>query len=521
MARVLRILVALGALSVLVVGFQWLATPPNADSGARVAPEPPPTDRAPRVEAPDPEPAIEEPVAWPADAPRQLHGVVTNELGDPVARATVRVVPRGRNREILVTKTGADGQYVLDRVPGKPDRLEVTARGYEPRTFRSPSFPAAPRVSWDVELQQADGVFGVVLVDGRPASGALVRIWKPEDLPKRNRRPIARAFADGDGRFAADPDYDGAMVVDATHGSHGRKSVEVDGPGEVTVELPGGGFVEGRVVDTHGNPVGSFTLTATPMLFGTGAPAAQSFDDGNGGFRLGPLAQGNHTLWAASEGYQPSRVRKIPIRPGQTHTGVVLKLVPSGFVVGRVTDERTGRPIAGATVTPAEWSSSALAESVGAWTDDDGNYKLTAVPGRRSSVRVSAPGYNSILAGGVDAPPGKQVRRDYSLTRAADPDRPRGELTGIGAMLSRTRDGVRVARIFEGGPAAEVLDTGDVIVMVGDLDARKGVAPVAQAIRGEIGTDVALWVKRGGKGEPERVVLTRDRVSVPQRHHRN
>jgi C-terminal processing protease CtpA/Prc len=38
-----------------------------------------------------------------------------------------------------------------------------------------------------------------------------------------------------------------------------------------------------------------------------------------------------------------------------------------------------------------------------------------------------------------------------------------------------------------------------------------------QAIRGEEGTDVVLWVKRGGRGEPERVVLTRQRVAFERR----
>jgi C-terminal processing protease CtpA/Prc len=43
---------------------------------------------------------------------------------------------------------------------------------------------------------------------------------------------------------------------------------------------------------------------------------------------------------------------------------------------------------------------------------------------------------------------------------------------------------------------------------------------VANAIRGELGSSVTLLVRRAGGTEPEKVVLERARVNMPDRNHR-
>ena len=67
--------------------------------------------------------------------------------------------------------------------------------------------------------------------------------------------------------------------------------------------------------------------------------------------------------------------------------------------------------------------------------------------------------------------------------------------------------------VVEGGPAASKLRPGDVIVKVGDMAVQNlELGDVVQAIRGELGTEVELWVRRGN-GEPQRIVFERKRVS--------
>ncbi|MCB9542232.1 MAG: carboxypeptidase regulatory-like domain-containing protein [Myxococcales bacterium] len=501
---------------VAVLGYALFADPaPKAPPSVQLVRPAPPEPEPPPGAAAEPDPAADDDVEWPADAPRTVYGAVTDPAGQPIIGATVRVRFHAR-RPDRTGDTDASGAFRLERVEPDIARFEVGARGYEPQVFEDPALPAAPRVRWDVVLEPAHGIFGVVLAERRPAPGAWVAL-----RPSGERRWLGSTHADGSGRFALDwPEGDGPFTLWVFHGQHGQAEVEVTEPGELTVELPGGGYIEGNVVDRDGRPVPRFSVTATPLVRPAGGPPAQSFESGTGAFSLGPLAPGNTRVWAAAEGYQPGEITGVEVKTGEVVRGLRIVLDRSATLSGRVTDAGTGQPVEGAQIIPAEWRSGALAETVGAFTDEDGRYTLRALPGVRTSIQVSAPGYRPVLIGGVEGGPGEQIVRDFALTSQQRDTIPTTELTGIGAVLGPARGGIMIRQIVEGGPAADGLREGDVVVMVDGKDARKlGLSNVAQAIRGEVGTEVELWVRRAGRSEPERVVLTRRRVAMPDRNH--
>lgn len=481
-------------------------------------PAPTPSQANAPVETQAPVPKAKKARLASAPAPiihHTLVGTVRSPNGTPIRNATVRVV-YDRDQTKLA-QTDQNGGFVLLRLPRQLDRLEFSARGYAPEVHTTPQLPPQRRVRWDAELAPADGIYGVVVSGRFPAVDALVTIRRPGE-----RRHLAKTQADLSGRFALDwPDEDGPFELRAFHGEHGRTKLTVDNPGEVTLELPGGGFIMGRVMQVGGDPIESFAVTASPLMAELGGPPAQSFDEPNGRFSLGPLAPGRIRLWAAAPGFRPRHSKVVTLKPGETLEGIILEMEPSASLTGTVTDASTGRPIEGAFVKPAEWRSRALAEGVAAYTDAEGKYRLTALPGRRTSFTVEADGYRKALVGGVDAKSDGELVRDFALTSEYSDDRPVSELTGIGAVLGRSRQGVRVARIIEDGPAADALNAGDVIVMVNGMSARGRLRQTVQAIRGEEGSDVVLWVKREGRGEPERVVLTRRRVAFERQRPRN
>ncbi|MCA9525010.1 MAG: carboxypeptidase regulatory-like domain-containing protein, partial [Myxococcales bacterium] len=401
----------------------------------------------------------------------------------------------------------------LRDVPARPDRIRVQAAGFEPHADERPRFPAGRDVPYDVTLRAVPGLRGLVLAEDQPVVGAQVT------LHGLVRRPLAFARTDDDGRFFL-PWVDGATTVSAQQGQYGTAREPVSGPGEIVLRLPLGGFIAGRVVDQAGRPVEDFSVSASPLTWGRGGPPAQSFSSEDGHFLLGPLAAGRMEIWAAAEGYQPAERRGVEVRAGETVEGITLTLRTSVVLEGQVTDARTGRPVEGAQVVPAEWRSGALAEAVGTYTDADGRYRLDALPGVRTSIRVKAEGYRSVLIGGVEGAPGSRVVRDFALNPQASDALPGSELTGVGAVLASHPDGVRIGQILPGGPAEGVLAAGDVVVSVdGDPIQGADMGKVAQAIRGEEGSEVELMVRRGGDGPPERVVLVRGRVTVPDRHH--
>jgi hypothetical protein len=410
------------------------------------------------------------------------------------------------------------GAYRLDDARGEALRVVFSAEGFSPRTIEHPTLTGAPVARLDATLESEAGIHGLVRGPEGPVAGAVLGLWLPG-----GRTVTTVAQSDEGGRFALGlPEGDGPYTLKTRHPAEGEATMTIDGPGEYLVELPGGGYIEGHVVDAGRDPVQLFAVSAEPRARRMMArPVAQSFDAGDGAFRLGPITAGTYALRAAAEGFQPGEPVEVEVEAGQVRSGVVLVMKASGTLVGRVTDAATRRPIEGALIVPAEWNNGDLAESVGALTDADGRYRLRALPGKRSSLTVSADGYRALLGGGVLVPPGKSVTRDFALTPQTAGQAPTTELTGIGAVLAPQADGVAISQLVENGPAARVLSAGDVIVSVdGRATAGLPLGDVANAIRGELGTDVTLVVRRGGAGEPERVVVRRDRVSMPERRPR-
>ncbi len=512
-----------------MLAFLWLAfTPvevpspaaaPRLASGASGAPTPAAADpnAAPR-------PAGNARTATPPSrtavlAARALEGTVTSTDDQPLGGVAVRLVlaaGNGRERaQERLSRTDAQGHYRIDDALGRAERLVFSAPGYEPRLFQHPDLPAVPVARWDATLDSQGGVHGLVVSPEGPVSNAVLGLWVGES---RTVSTVARS--DTNGRFAlALPEAAGPYTLKARHPAHGEVDLPVSGPAELVVHLPGGGYLTGHVVDSAQDPIQAFAVSAEPQMRRMMAmPVAQSFDTSDGAFRLGPLAAGTYAVRAAAEGFQPGEPVEVEVQGGTETRDIVLVMKASGTLEGRVTDARTRGPIEGALVVPAEWSNGDLAESVGALTDAQGRYRLEALPGKRSSLNVSAEGYRTLLGGGVVVAPGKSARRDFALTPQVQGQRPTSELTGIGAVLAPRPDGVAISSIVEGGPAARVLNEGDVVVSVdGRAVAGLPLGDVANAIRGELGTEVTLVVRRGGEGEPERVVLRRDRVSMPER----
>ncbi|MDY0001598.1 MAG: carboxypeptidase regulatory-like domain-containing protein [Polyangia bacterium] len=507
----LLLLAVLGVGSLLVLVVTRRGPRGASDEGALEEPEVSsrPASREARAQAREVRERIKE-LKWAVEAPRFLTGTVRSAKGPAVAGAQVRVVLEdGKHRTV---RTGSEGDYTLANVPGRAALMEVSAPGYSTRIFEPLVLPASERVRWDVTLDPVEGVHGLVLVGEEPVPGAMVFLTGPG-----TRSPPART--DSGGRFAiAWPSGARSLQVEAEHGAHGKAQQTVFGPAEVRLVLPGGGYVTGRVEDDRGSPVTSFRLSSTSLAAQRGRPGgapARSFEHPRGEFRLGPLAPGRQELFAFAEGFQPATGKPVVVEAGRDSSGIVLVLKASGEIYGRITDAHSGAPIPGAKIAPQDWGGPRLAGGALAVADARGDYVLRSLPGSRTSLNVSAAGYHPLLAGGAEAAAGMRIRRDFTLTALAEGERPRGQLTGIGAVMQTTPRGVEIRSLVSGGPAQTALRVGDVVVMVGDEDVRSaGLARVAQAIRGEEGTEVVLWVERG-QGPPQRVVLRRALVSFP------
>jgi carboxyl-terminal processing protease len=93
-----------------------------------------------------------------------------------------------------------------------------------------------------------------------------------------------------------------------------------------------------------------------------------------------------------------------------------------------------------------------------------------------------------------------------------------GTFSGVGMTVGEVgKRGLRIGSVFKGSPADRAgFVAGDVIVSVdGESILGEGSELVVAKIKGPEGTEVTLGVRKGGKGEPREVTLTREEITVP------
>ncbi|HCK61261.1 MAG TPA: hypothetical protein DHW11_08555 [Gemmatimonadetes bacterium] len=92
-----------------------------------------------------------------------------------------------------------------------------------------------------------------------------------------------------------------------------------------------------------------------------------------------------------------------------------------------------------------------------------------------------------------------------------------GNYSGIGLQITLLNNEVTVTAVFRGFPANEHgLAVGDVIVGVNQHDASEwSTGMAADSIRGPVGTDVRVRIKRVGYDDPISYTITREEVHVP------
>jgi carboxyl-terminal processing protease len=92
-----------------------------------------------------------------------------------------------------------------------------------------------------------------------------------------------------------------------------------------------------------------------------------------------------------------------------------------------------------------------------------------------------------------------------------------GNYSGIGLQITLLNDEISVTAVFRGFPASEHgISVGDVIVGVEEYDATEWTtAMAADSIRGPVGTEVSVRIKRPGYDQPIGYEITRAEVHVP------
>lgn len=179
-------------------------------------------------------------------------------------------------------------------------------------------------------------------------------------------------------------------------------------PRAAGAEKPGG--AEGRVVDAgSGEPV----RKAMVILRRNQESGAAAYTDAKGEFHFAELEPGAYALSVLRDGYVARRKDPpivVTIVPEKTQSNLVVKLVRTGAVSGRVVDA-DGDPVAGASVDLLSTKGKSTAAS--ASTNDRGEYRAYGIPPGKYRLVAAA---NSRLAGELSLKLTGAEERSYSWT---------------------------------------------------------------------------------------------------------
>jgi hypothetical protein len=389
--------------------------------------------------------------------------------------------------------------------PFAPPRREAAAMMVPLQAPKPPEPPEAPApvsppppIAPDLPATSVTPVRGVVLdPDGRPSAEAHVTC---------DNDPQLTASADVDGRFELPPEADGCIAI-ATQPPQKSSGTRVSAGRENVLRLIGGGAIAGHVVDEGGNPVEAYLLAIESHVPGASDVLAslnhraQKIYDPAGAFLLKDLAPGRYVLTVSAAGRPPARSSGVDVEPGHTTRHVRIVLRRGATLTGKVTDADSHEPIANAQVDLDSVTLSGANAISLVLTDTAGRYELEGVPASGPfSVRVSHERYVTKIVPGLDVRGAGSLPADVEL-RTRDDGGSREELSGIGATLVASAQGVVVAGIFADGPAARAgLERGDRLVRIDGAEAAElPVSDCIQRLRGSVGTRVSVGVERGGQ----------------------
>jgi hypothetical protein len=451
-------------------------------------------------------------------------GRVADPKGRPVPGAEVRLLgaATGENALLpLADRFTADARGAFSFAAPEGAVLEARHPGFAPGRAR---VDFAARVSRRVTVTLGErraeepprgAIAGRVASGGTPQEGALVTARRQHGRGpgSAEEEVLAQSLSGADGRFTLRDLDAGTWLLGATHpGFAPSLAIGVKtGADDVLLELAPGGAVAGTVRERGtGRPVAPFSVTVR-RASGPGRrlpPREATVVDPSGRFEVDGLPPGPAILQASAPGRAPSAEIEVQVPEPPGVARVDVELPAGGRLTGRVVERGTGRALPGARVSVE--GEDAPAPLLGAWSvslaGPDGRFELAGLPARALSLFVAAEGHHGRILSGIQVPDGGAAGPlTVELGAVAEGEDPRVELAGIGAVLERTRSGLRISRLVPGGGAAEAgLAPGDEILAVeGRPVAEIGFAGAVQAIRGPEDSMVVLTVRRGDSAPAE------------------
>ncbi|MEM6993766.1 MAG: carboxypeptidase regulatory-like domain-containing protein [Myxococcota bacterium] len=345
-----------------------------------------------------------------------VRGRVTNDAGEPVARASIQARGAGWNS----TQVRDDGTYELEGVA--PGEYRVIARGARwSDTLRSPgttdddiqgekvTVVAGEVAEVDLVVESRDGTIEGIVVDeaGGPLADAYISVSRQSDSVTAgagNARRQTRwswgtdpVITDVDGQFTVKRLADGKYTIRAHRKGGGEGFVEDVAVGETNVQVQM--QVEGSMagtVDSGGAPLDHMTVTVVDES--ASFRRSETFQRTEGAWIMRDLPAGTFTVNVDADSGTAER-KNVVLKAGEELEGVDLVLEGRTTVTGRVVMLGTGDPVPGMTVKASTGSSRGFmmfGDKPGKeTTGEDGRYTVENAPAGKLTLNAHPSDMNS------------------------------------------------------------------------------------------------------------------------------
>ena len=335
------------------------------------------------------------------------------------------------------TKTGADGAFAIKGIsvgeyalvlkrPGfateRVDPVKVAEQGVEPVLV---TMGPGASISGAVRRKNGEGVEGFLVRAGEAAGGGRGGRGGGGGPGAGLLNAIAADGATGaDGAFFVDGLKAGQAYDLSAFGGGGmgpqKRGVVAPATG-ADIVVSGTGRIAGVARDAKtGQPLRNFSVSYEPDRGGgmvirmvargagaqTGIGQKRDFQTEDGAFTLEDVPAGTWTVVLDAKGYQTARVAGLAVDEGGTKDGVEVRATPGTVLKGRVSDAKTGRPVANAAVT---WEPAGAGGGPGGMfgrggplgldggdeitTDAEGAFTVEGVAAGRIKVTAKSPDY--------------------------------------------------------------------------------------------------------------------------------
>ncbi len=352
--------------------------------------------------------------------PGSISGLITSlQDSEPLEGVTVNVLNAiGTTIRSVVTDSG--GRYV---VTGLSEGSYTVIAG---KTGFSSSSVGAIITSGEVTTANLvlSALFGTISGTVVDEEGNLII---GEDIAIRlvdeNGAVMQTILADSNGTFTFSFLQQGRYVLSVTAQGFQAAVVPVLVTAGETTNVPvqlqrGIGSVSGIVVNTSTNVGIEGALVTAKDL--NGNTLATETTDQSGNFVISNLPPGTLNITGSRTGFG-SDSKAVIIESGEVSLTTLSLTVNPGTLQGMVVNQRTGNPIAGATVKVTDFTSAVVATVL---TESSGNYALFTLSPGQYQVTAAAPNFSTQIAS-ADLDPNEIVVDDFFL----EPDP--GRLSGV------------------------------------------------------------------------------------------